>query len=272
MRKLLLTAVSVFIVIIGFSQQMNIASYNVRYDAKEDAKENPWSKRLPHIVNIVTKANLDIFGTQEGLFHQLSDLKRSLKDYEYCGSGRNGGREGEYSSIWYKKDKFTLLASGNFWLSATPDTVSKGWDASLERICTWARFKEKRTGYTFFFFNTHLDHRGAEARKNSIGLIFNRIEKIAGNAPVILSGDFNMHVKDTAYNEFAKYRSFRNAYDVADDLQDRNHGTFNGFDTSYHSDKRIDHIFISNHFNVKSYRLAKDQYNGSNIHQIIFLL
>jgi len=263
MRKLLVTATLLFTMLAVKAQNLNIATYNLRYDNEGDAKENPWTKRYPHIVDIIKKNNLDVFGTQEGLFHQLADLMRALPAYEYSGLGRNGGREGEHSSIWYKRDKFTLLKSGNFWLSQTPDVVSKGWDAKYERICSWAAFADKETGFTFYFFNTHFDHKGVQARKNSIDLIFQQIEKIAGKAPAILSGDFNMHVKDPAYAEFAKYTNkFKSAHDIAIDLQDGNTGTFNGFDTSHHTDERIDHIFVSEDFKVNSYRLVKEQYDG----------
>ncbi|BAV05456.1 Metal-dependent hydrolase, endonuclease/exonuclease/phosphatase family [Filimonas lacunae] len=263
MKKLLVAAALWLAVANGFAQNLHIASYNLRYDNAGDAKENPWTKRYPHIAALVTQANLDVFGTQEGLFHQLSDLLRVLPDYEYSGLGRNGGREGEHSAIWYKRDKFTLLQSGNFWLSATPEVVSKGWDAKLERVCSWAELADKQTGFTFYFFNTHFDHKGAEARKKSIDLVFLQIARIAGNSPVILSGDLNMHPKDVAYTGFAQYTGFKNAHDIAADLQDGNTGTFNGFDTARHRTDRIDHIFVSDAFAVESYRLGKDRYDGS---------
>lgn len=262
MKRILIAAAAIFAVLTGYCQNMNIATYNLRYDNPGDAKDNPWGKRYPHIAEIISKADLDVFGTQEGLFHQLTDLLKVLPAYEFTGLGRNGGREGELSSIWYKRDKFTLLKSGNFWLSQTPDQVSKGWDAKYERICSWAEFADKQTGFTFYFFNTHFDHKGQQARTNSIHLIFEQISKIAGNAPAILSGDFNMHTKDVAYAAFAQHANFKSAHDIAADLKDGNTGTFNGFDTAHHTDERIDHIFVSKDFKVNSYRLVKDQYDG----------
>ena len=262
MRNFLVAVAALFGLITGYSQELNIATYNIRYDNAGDAKDNPWQKRLPPIVNIINNASLDVFGTQEGLFNQLADLMRALPAYEYTGIGRNGGREGEHASIWYKREKFTLLQSGNFWLSQTPDVVSKGWDAKFERICSWAKFSDKQTGFTFYFFNTHFDHKGMQARKNSIDLIFQQIDKIAGNTPAILSGDFNMQVADPAYTEFAKYTRFKNAHDVAAEVKDGNSGTSNHFDTSYRINERIDHIFVSGDFKVNTYSLAKDQYDG----------
>lgn len=262
MKRFLLAAAAVFAMMTSYSQNLTIATYNIRYDTEKDAKDNPWARRLPHIANLINKANLDVFGTQEGLFNQLADMMRALPAYEYTGLGRNGGREGEHSSIWYKREKFTLLKSGTFWLSQTPEVVSKGWDAKYERICSWAQLSDKQTGFTFYFFNTHFDHKGVQARKNSIDLIFQQISTIAGKTPAILSGDFNMQITDPAYTEFAKYSHFKSAHDIAVDLKDGNSGTSNHFDTSYHVNERIDHIFVSNDFKVNSYRLDKDQYDG----------
>lgn len=257
MRRLLLAAAALLAVMTSYGQNLHIATYNIRYDNEGDAKENPWSKRYPHIAALVNKADLDVFGTQEGLFHQLSDLLRIMPAYEYTGLGRNGAREGEHSAIWYKRDKFTLLQSGNFWLSDTPEKVSKGWDAKLERICTWAQFADKQTGFTFYFFNTHFDHKGQLARKNSLDLIFQQIGNIAGTTPTVLTGDFNMVINSVPYSRF------HNAHDVAAKVEDGKTGTFNGFDTARHSTERIDHIFVSDEFKVNTYSLGKDTYDGN---------
>ncbi|MBS1563601.1 MAG: endonuclease/exonuclease/phosphatase family protein, partial [Bacteroidetes bacterium] len=171
MRKLFFS-VAILITAAGAgAQTFNMGTYNLRYDNPGDAKDNPWQKRYPHIAAIIRETNLDIFGTQEGLFNQLSDLLRALPAYEYSGLGRNGGREGEHSAIWYKRDRFTLMKSGLFWLSETPEAVSKGWDAKYERICTWAEFEDRQTGFIFYYFNTHFDHKGVVARRKSIDLL-----------------------------------------------------------------------------------------------------
>jgi endonuclease/exonuclease/phosphatase family metal-dependent hydrolase len=244
------------------AQSFNIASYNLRNDNPGDAASNPWTKRFPHIAAIITKEDFDVFGTQEGLYHQLTDLLRILPAYDYVGLGRKGGHEGEHSAIFYKRDKFTLLQSGNFWLSETPDKVSVGWDAKYERICSWAKFAEKETGFVFYFFNTHFDHKGNNARKQSVSLIFSKISAIAGTNPAILSGDFNVNQKDVVFEEFAKFPLFKNGYTIASDLRNANTNSFNGFDTSLHNDERIDHLFLSPAFKVNTYHMVMDKYDG----------
>ncbi len=264
MRKLLLAAALMLAVVGSFAQDFTIATYNLRYDNEGDkVKNNAWKDRCPHIVEIIQKNNLDFFGVQEGLFNQLADLMRAMPAYEYTGLGREGGREGEHSAIFYKRDKFSLLDAGNFWLSQTPEKLSKGWDAKYERLCSWAQLKDKSTGFTFYMFNTHFDHKGKVARKLSIALIFEQIGKIAGNAPVILSGDFNMDPIDEAYAEFAKFPKFRSAYDIAESLQNANLASVNTFDSIKHTHERIDHIFFSPDFKVSSYKMELDTY-GDN--------
>lgn len=244
------------------AQTFNIATYNLRYDNPGDTASNPWTKRFPQIAALITKNDFDIFGTQEGLYHQLADLIRILPAYDYVGLGRKGGHEGEHSAIFYKRDKFTLLQSGNFWLSETPEKVSIGWDAKYERICSWGKFADKETGFIFYFFDTHFDHKGNNARKQSVSLIFNKINTIAGTSPVILSGDFNVNQKDVVFEEFAKFPLFKNAYDITAKRQNANTNTYNGFDTSLHNDERIDHIFLSPAFKVNTYRMVMDKYDG----------
>ena len=137
----------------------------------------------------------DVLGVQEAKPSQMSDL-RAMPGFASVGVGRDGGDRGEYSAIFYRTDRLRVLDSGTFWLSETPDTVSKGWDAALNRICTWAKMKDRRTGRVFYFFNTHFDHVGREARLRSAELLAGRIRIVAGDKyPVLCTGDFNAHAE-----------------------------------------------------------------------------
>ena len=137
----------------------------------------------------------DVLGVQEAKPSQMSDL-RTMPGFASVGVGRDGGDRGEYSAIFYRTDRLRVLDSGTFWLSETPDTVSKGWDAALNRICTWAKMKDRRTGRVFYFFNTHFDHVGREARLRSAELLAGRIRAVAGDKyPVLCTGDFNAHAE-----------------------------------------------------------------------------
>ena len=137
--------------------------------------------------------DIDILGTQEVLHNQLLDMKSILPEYEVIGVGRKDGKEqGEYSALWFKKSRFSLVKSGYFWLSQTPDVPgSLGWDGACERIATWAILKDKRTNKSLFVLNTHLDHIGKVARRESVKLLLNSISKIGKKLPVIVTGDFN---------------------------------------------------------------------------------
>ena len=139
---------------------MVVATYNLRNaNAGDSTNGNGWGQRYPYIAQLVQFHGFDIFGTQEGKYHQLQDLKNAMPGYDYIGVGRDDGKQaGEYSAIFYRTGKFEVLDHGDFWLSTITDRPNKGWDAVLPRICTWGKFRDKQTGFTFLFFNLHMDH------------------------------------------------------------------------------------------------------------------
>jgi len=171
---------------------INVMTYNVRYDNPEDSLNN-WKYRKENAANAIRFYDIDILGTQEVLHNQLLDMKSLLPGYEAIGVGRKDGKEqGEYSALWFKKSRFSLVKSGYFWLSQTPDVPgSLGWDGACERIATWAILKDKTTNKSLFVLNTHLDHVGKVARRESVKLLLNNINKIGQKLPVIVTGDFN---------------------------------------------------------------------------------
>src|SRR5687767_14639720 len=119
------------------AQTLNIGTFNIRYDNPRDSG-NLWKDRAPVVANLIRFHEFDIFGTQEGLKNQLDDIANALPEYSWYGIGRDDGKEkGEYSAIYYKKDKFRSLQSGTFWLSPTPEKPGPGWDARLNRVCSW---------------------------------------------------------------------------------------------------------------------------------------
>ncbi|WP_460925375.1 endonuclease/exonuclease/phosphatase family protein [Pontibacter brevis] len=238
---------------------MRVATYNIRYDNPNDAP-NSWAKRLPVMADQIQYHNFDIFGTQEVLANQLEDLATALPAYEHKGVGRDDGKEkGEFAAVFYNKDRFTLQQQGNFWLSETPEKPSKGWDAAIPRVCTWGQFRDQETNFSFYFFNVHFDHRGEQARKESVQLVLQRIKQIAGSSPVILAGDFNFSQKDEKYATLNTSGILKDAYQLAN-ARYAPRGTFNGFDADRISDERIDHIWLSSDFNVNRYGILTDTY------------
>lgn len=171
--------------------EVDVMSFNMRYDNPADSLDN-WRYRKEAVARNVAGNGIDICGTQELLFNQLEDLKALLPQYDVVGIAREDGiRKGEHSAVFFLRERFTLVDSGNFWLSENPDSVgSKGWDGACERIATWAVLREKG-GREIFFINTHLDHVGVAARREGISLLLERIAALKGDRPVIATGDYN---------------------------------------------------------------------------------
>ena len=225
----------------SLKNELTVLSYNIRYDNPNDG-ENQWKYRKERVANYIKEIKPDIIGMQEVLDPQLVFLDLSLTEFSFVGVGREDGKtKGEYSPILYNSNRLTLLQTDTFWLSETPKVISVGWDAALERICTYAQFKHKETGQKFWVFNTHFDHIGELARIQSAKLIHQKIKMLnTNNFPVIITGDFNL-TPDTA-----PIKIFQNAYvDVMQKTPTNanNYGTFTGFDKLSNGEDRIDYIF-----------------------------
>lgn len=220
-------------------------TFNIRYDNPNDGN-NTWELRKKSVVNLIEKYSPEIFGIQEGLKNQVKYLKENLKLYNYIGIGREDGFEkGEYCAIFYDTTQYALLKSSTFWLSDSSEKVSVGWDAALERICTYGLFEQLKTGKKVWIFNTHFDHIGETARQMSARLILNKIETLnTENFPIVLMGDFN----STEENEPIKIISsvFNDAKTESRKEFNGPIGTFNNFDRSYPANECIDFIFVSN--------------------------
>jgi len=234
----LLSFMSVFSI---FENTLEVVSYNIRYDNSQDG-ENQWDIRKETLASYLLKSSPDIIGMQEVLNNQLADLSNFLKDYEYVGVGREDGKtKGEYSPIFYRKSKLKVLMSSTFWLSETPQKISVGWDAALERICTYALFIDRKSKKQFWVFNTHFDHLGEIARSESVNLILKRISILNVNDyPILVTGDLNLTPETLPIKKFQS-----NFNDVLSDLNlnDPKYGTFNGFDINKNASSRIDYIF-----------------------------
>lgn len=172
--------------------KVDVMSFNIRLDHAGDSLNN-WKFRKDNAAQMIAYYAPDIVGTQEVIKNQLDDLKSRLPQYTALGVGRADGKEqGEYCSLFYKTDRFELIKNGDFGLSETPDSIGlKGWDAACERIVTWAILKDKVSGKQLAAFNTHFDHVGEVARRESAKLILDKIKVIANGLPVIITGDFN---------------------------------------------------------------------------------
>jgi endonuclease/exonuclease/phosphatase family metal-dependent hydrolase len=236
-------------------------TYNIRYDNPNDG-ENSWDNRKQDLANQLKFYEPDILGIQEGLHHQVLFLDSCLEDYSWFGVGRDDGKTlGEYCSIFYNNADFELLDGNTFWLSETPYEVSVGWDASMERICTWALFKDKSTRQLFYVFNTHFDHIGKLAQENSALLILDKIEEINKDSlPIVIMGDFNMEPSEKGIQSLStKMNDSKNSATV---VSFGPSATYNGFNFEEIPAKRIDYIFTSKEIVVKKYAVLTDSKQG----------
>ena len=257
MRKILFLILIVLPVSL-FSQQMNIITFNIRYNTPNDSI-NAWPNRIEMVTGLLKFHEADIFGLQEALIGQIEDIQNNLPEYEWFGVGRDDGEKaGEFSPLFFNTTKFTLIENGTFWLSETPEKPSKSWDSSLNRIVTWGKFKSKVTGKQFLAFNTHFDHRGVEARKQSAILIRKKIEEMTKdkNLPVILTGDFNLTPDQEPILLIKKYLS--DSREVTEQPPYGPVGTFNSFDWNAPMKGRIDYIFVSGGIKVLKYAVLTD--------------
>ncbi|TKC09637.1 endonuclease/exonuclease/phosphatase family protein [Pedobacter frigoris] len=258
--------IALFAVLLSFgslqAQILRVATYNIRLDAGSDVKQGDgWKQRYLPLTQLIKFHDFDIFGSQEVLHNQLEDMLTQLPEYTYTGIGReDGAQKGEYSPIFYKKDKFTLLKTGTFWLSENTTEPNKGWDAVLPRICTWGLFQEKKSKKKFMFFNTHFDHIGIKARQESAKLIMSKINEIGGTkVPAILAGDFNVDQNSDSYAVINNSGLLKDAFQLAKSPYIMN-GTFNNFKANSITNSRIDHIFLTKQFKVNRYGVLTDTY------------
>ena len=240
------------------AQQINIITFNIRYATENDGI-NAWSNRVEMVNGLLKFHEPDIFGLQEALITQIEKISEGLPEFEWIGVGRDDGiQKGEFSPLFYNKNKFILVKHGTFWLSETPEKPSMGWDASYKRVVTWGKFKSKVSGKHFLVFNTHFDHRGDEARKNSAILIKEKIKEIDDNLglPVILTGDFNLEPET---EPIALIKTFLNdSWEISAVKPYGPFGTFNGFQWDAPLENRIDYIFTSKDIKVLKYAAISD--------------
>lgn len=243
------------------AQPIRVATYNVRYANDKDSG-NLWKDRLPAVSALVRYHGFDIMGTQEALYGQLEDLSAALPGFARHGIGRDDGRQsGEHSAIFYRTERFELLDKGDFWLSPTPGKPGPGWDASLNRICSWVRLKDRRDGRTFHVFNAHYDHRGVQARIESSRLVLRQIREIAGAGPAVFMGDLNGGRQSEWYLELAGSDILKDSRMLSPTSYEPN-GSFNGFRHDAVQSDVIDHIFVTRHFTADGWAVLTDTYHG----------
>lgn len=247
-------------------EPLRVMTFNIRLNIASDSL-NAWPYRKDKVASQILFHQAHIIGVQEALPGQMKDLEYLLPSYKYVGKGRDDGKEkGEYSAIFFDTTWLQLLQTETFWLSEKPSVPgSKGWDASFPRVVTWAKFKDRKTAEQFFVFNTHFDHMGKLARKESALLLLTKVQAIAGQNPSIITGDFNAAPFDEPIRILTDTtRSFylTDTKTVSQQPHYGPSGTFNAFGPKEISDDPIDHIFITNGINVWQHATLSHTWQG----------
>ena len=247
MKKLFYTLAIAAFALMGVAcnrtSEIKVMSYNIRLSSGTIEADSiyHWEHRKQASLELMHQEQPTVFGLQEACPDQMDYMVENLPEYGYIGVGRDDGkRKGEFMSIFYKKDEVELIDGGTFWLSQTPDQVTKGWDAACFRTCTWTILKKKDTGKKFVYLNTHLDHKGQEARKESIKLIVAKAEELTGGKlPVFITAAFNSPTTNEIFKPMQ--RAMKDARVEAPVTDER--GTLNCWGTTPPG-VVIDHIFF----------------------------
>ncbi|HEX5151917.1 MAG TPA: endonuclease/exonuclease/phosphatase family protein [Parafilimonas sp.] len=266
LKFLLLTLLSANCLLAKAQKPLQVMTFNIRLNVASDSL-NAWPYRKDIAASQVKFFDVDVLGVQEALYDQMTDLKERLPKYKYAGVGREDGKtKGEFSAIFYDTTRLKCLKDATFWLSQTPDAAgSKGWDAALPRIVTWCFFEDKASHKKFYAFNTHFDHMGQVARAESAKLLLKKAKEIAGDLPVIVTGDFNAAADDEPIKIIVDKNNPDHLIETKEISQMPHYGpdgTFNAFQAKEVSNKAIDHIFIKGRLTVLKHASISESWNG----------
>ena len=265
MKRLIYLLAAVAFTACGSATSLSVMTFNMRYDNPEDGQNN-WRFRRERVAGVIKAQEVDVLGTQELLSNQFNDLSGLLTGYQGVGVGRLDGVEsGEYCAVFFRKDRFTLLDSGTFWLSETPEVVgSLGWDGACERIATWVVLRD-RDGREFFFIDTHLDHVGQVARDEGVSLLMKRIETLSGGRPVILTGDFNSEPGSSVVAHVQKDGVLRDAKAIAAQRSGTD-WSFSDFGQIPEAERPLlDYIFVSGDIEAVRDEVLPDTFDGGYV-------
>ena len=269
MKRGVLAAILTVFAIAVSAQELNVGCFNIKNgrslsddeERRGDYKRfNGWDDRRVQLCDMMNLEAFDVVGLQEVRHGQLEYMLERMPDYGYVGVARDDGKtKGEYCPIFYRKDKITLLDSGTFWLSDTPDKVSRGWDGVCNRICTWAYLQRKSDKARFYFLSVHFDHRGHQAKMEGSKQVVEWVKKNCKGKRVIVVGDFNYEPDKEYYKVFAESRVLQDAFDLAT-YRFFPTGSFSAFDARRFTTNRGDHIFVSKGVKVSRYGVLTYHY------------
>lgn len=231
---------------------MKVITFNIR--CCDDPNGNSIEERAPRLKTVLEKYDADIVGFQEatplwiekinayfGTEYTIFNKYRALENLESC-------------PLMWKTDKFDLIDSGYFWLSDTPWIESFGNDSECDclRICEWVFLREKATGKSFHYFNTHFGFENGYQIASAD--LLKKTADLLKSENVIITGDFNAEPDSDCYARMTEYFGDANVVTGAECID-----TFHSYGTE---SKRIDYIFINENIDVKSYQVIDDLVEG----------
>jgi endonuclease/exonuclease/phosphatase family metal-dependent hydrolase len=251
------------------ADDIRVMTFNIRYGTANDG-ENHWDKRKEFLIETIKAYGPDLLGTQETVGFQRDYLAEHLPDYGVLGVGRDDGKEqGEMMALYYKKDRFTKLDAGHFWLSQTPQTEgSKSWDTSLPRMATWVKLKDSMNeSPPILYLNTHFDHRGPQARLESAKLIREQLTTLGKGCTIIVTGDFNSGEGSPPYKALfaeadGQQSPIIDCYRSVHPERAKDEGTATAFKASQTGGSRIDWIGCSRDWQVVEAKIDRTERAG----------
>lgn len=249
----------------GDPSSVRIMSYNIRFNNPGDGV-NAWPERKDKVFDILSSADPDVFGLQEALIGQIEDIHKAFPGYKWIGQGRDDGKnDGEFSPVFYNSSRFSLQNSGTFWLSQNPSEAgSRGWDAACNRVVSWVMLTDFQSGKSFYVFNTHFDHMGQVARRESARLILRATDSIAGSSAFIVTGDFNADPASEPIRILTEQQGVQSKLNDTRRMAAKVTGpaySYTGFEVGAIPGELIDYIFVKNITKVDS-QFINDKANG----------
>ena len=232
-----------------------VMSYNIRNSHKEDGP-NAWDIRRSATPAMLDAVNPDIFGVQEAYPEQQEYILEQCPRFKAIGVGRNDGdQDGERTTVFYNTKVLEMLDGGTWWLSETPDVPSVGWDAKYPRTATWVKMKDRRNGRSFYFVNTHLDHKGVNARREGLRMVVSKIREMDPDVPMVFTGDFNVEPADSCLMVLDSLMLSARATATVSDTT----ASFNGFKGPQ---TIIDYIYYSGFTKADEFRVVTESFDG----------
>lgn len=237
--------------------ELRVMSCNLRCISPTDFGKKSWFYRADLTIKNIEAEAPDIIGFQESTKYHYAYLCDTLKGYDSVITYRDNAFLSEGCPVFYRADKYTLIDKGSFWLSETPEVMSKDWNSACYRVCSYVILETIDSKTQFVVFNTHLDHISDEARINGINVILDKIKEFGG-LPSMIMGDFNAEEDSETYKSATE-----NFLDAKYQTDNTMKGcTYQAFGKALDREN-IDYLMISKTgFSVNSYKVVTTTYDG----------